>query len=59
MPREFIHKTLGVSFWVEDDRVDEYKAMGHTLVKEEKASEPEKPTVKSASKESKKTTKRG
>ena len=39
-----IHKLLGVHFWVDESRVDEYKAEGHKLVEESNASEPEQPS---------------
>lgn len=35
---EFINKLTGASFWVADDRVEEYRAAGHRP-----AAEPEKP----------------
>lgn len=44
MHKEFVHRTLGVHFYVEESRVDEYKAAGHKLVKEQKAPEPEQPS---------------
>ena len=59
MHKEFIHQILGTHFWVDESRVEEYKAAGHKLVEEQKAQEPEKPSVKTASKESKKTAKKG
>ena len=42
MHKEFIHKTLGTSFWVDESRVEEYKALGHTLAEEKPKKEPEK-----------------
>lgn len=40
MHKEMIHKLLGVHFWVDESRVDEYKAEGHVLVEEQPDPEP-------------------
>ena len=39
----FIHRLTGVTFWVHESRVDEYKAAGHRPAAEDKPAEAPKP----------------
>ncbi len=44
---EFINRTTGTQMWVAEDRVEEYKAAGHTLaaVDSKEPTEEQKPAV--------------
>lgn len=42
---KFINRRTGSSFWVADDKVEEYKAAGHKLAAESRPVKPKEETV--------------
>lgn len=50
---EFVNKMTGTRMWVADNRVDEYKAAGHTLAAD--ITPEEKPTKPDRTRETKAT----
>lgn len=47
---KFRNRLTGSVMWVADDRVDEYKKLGHTVVEETISEQPTKKPVKEKSK---------